>query len=78
MNIFKEKDKKIIQILDNSVHSTNFDDNHKKYVNIFNMGLYMTKLIIQKHFDGEIEFRNTNYSYNNEILKGGEYKITLP
>lgn len=78
VNIFKEKDKKIIQILDNSVHSTNFDDNHKKYVNIFNMGLYMTKLIIQKHFDGEIEFRNTNYSYNNEILKGGEYKITLP
>lgn len=78
INIFKEKDKKIIQILDNSLHSSNFDDNQKKYVNIFNMGLYMTKLIIQKHFDGEIEFKNINYPYNNQILKGGEYKITLP
>ena len=73
VNIYKENDKKIIKILDNSIHVTNFDDHHKK----FNMGLYMTKLIIQKHFNGDIFHKDIDYAYNDENLKGGEYTIIL-
>lgn len=73
INIYTENDKKIIKILDNSIHITNFDDHHKK----FNMGLYMTKLIIQKHFNGDIFHKDIEYTYNDENLKGGEYTIIL-
>jgi len=76
INIFKENDKKYIKILDNSIHVVNFDDNHKQYTN-FNMGVYMTKLIIQKHFNGDIYHKNIEYKYEHETLKGGEYTIVL-
>lgn len=73
VNIYKENDKKIIKILDNSIHVMNFDDHHKK----FNMGLYMTKLIVQKHFNGDIFHKDIEYTYNEENLRGGEYTIIL-
>jgi signal transduction histidine kinase len=76
INIFKENDKKYIKILDNSIHVVNFDDNYKQYTN-FNMGIYMTKLIIQKHFHGDIYHKNIEYEYEHESLKGGEYTIVL-
>jgi hypothetical protein len=41
------------------------------------MGLYMTKLIIQKHFHGDIHHKDIEYIYNEENLKGGEYTIIL-
>lgn len=74
INIYKENDKKIIKIIDNSIHISSFDDEHHKK---FNMGLYMTKLIIQKHFNGDIHHKDIEYTYNEENLKGGEYTITL-
>ncbi len=73
INIYKIDDKKYIKITDNSIHVINFDDHHKR----FNMGLYMTKLIIQKHFNGDIQHKNIEYEYNKESFKGGEYTITL-
>ncbi len=51
----------------------NFDDHHKK----FNMELYMTKLIVQKHFNGDIFHKDIEYTYNEENLRGGEYTIIL-
>ena len=78
INVFKKDDKKYIKILDNSTHCVSFEESHKKYTNIFNMGLYMTRLIIQKHFNGDIRYQNITYFYNNQTIKGGEYTIVLP
>lgn len=72
IDIHKESDKKILRIRDNSTHMVNFDN-----VKNFNMGLYMTKLIIQNHFKGDINYEHMEYTYKNENLKGGEYTITL-
>ena len=73
IKIYVKGDKKIIKVIDNSIHLASFDDHQKK----FNMGLYMTELIIQKHFNGDINYKNIDYVYNTQTLKGGEYTITL-
>ncbi|MDZ7817731.1 MAG: HAMP domain-containing sensor histidine kinase [Aliarcobacter sp.] len=42
------------------------------------IGLYMSKLIVEKHLDGEISSENTEFEFNNKIYKGALFKIILP
>lgn len=77
INISMQNNNKVIKICDNSNHKIDYDDKEKQ-LNIFNLGLYITKLIIEKHFDGDVEFNNIEYSYKDEKFVGGEYTITLP
>jgi signal transduction histidine kinase/ABC-type nitrate/sulfonate/bicarbonate transport system substrate-binding protein len=42
------------------------------------IGLYMSKLIVEKHLDGEISSENTKFEFNNKIYKGALFKIILP
>lgn len=78
INMFTQDGRKILKIYDNCNHESDSNENHKKQINIFNMGLYMTKLIIQNHFNGDIEFNNINFQYNGKNYKGEEYTIILP
>ena len=40
-------------------------------------GLYMTKIIIEKHTNGVIKFENVEYMYKNETLKGSQFTIII-
>ena len=42
------------------------------------IGLYMSKLISEKHLDGEIIVRNVSFEFNNTIYQGAIFKIILP
>ena len=42
------------------------------------IGLYMSKLIIEKHLNGEITAKNITYKYNNREYKGALFQIILP
>lgn len=42
------------------------------------IGLYMSKLIVEKHLDGELNVKNISYSFKNKIHKGALFKIILP
>ncbi len=42
------------------------------------LGLYMTYQIITQNFNGKIEVKNSNYTYEGKDLKGVEFTITLP
>ena len=42
------------------------------------IGLYMSKLISEKHLDGEIIVRNVSFEFNNTIYQGALFKIILP
>ncbi len=76
INIYENDNTKYIKIIDNSIHQLSFDEKNRNFSN-FNMGIYMTKLILQKHFNGELHDKNVEYTYENKILKGKEYTILL-
>ena len=38
----------------------------------------MSKLIIEKHLNGEITAKNITYKYNNREYKGALFQIILP
>ena len=76
INIYQDENNKYIKIIDNSIHKLSFDEKNKRFTN-FNMGIYMTKLILQKHFNGQLQDKNIEYLYEGKILKGGEYTIVL-
>ena len=42
------------------------------------IGLYMTREIIVKHSNGNIEVYNREYEYNNKVYKGAEFIVKLP
>ncbi|MDZ7817248.1 MAG: ABC transporter substrate-binding protein [Aliarcobacter sp.] len=42
------------------------------------IGLYMSKLIVEKHLNGQISVQNVSYEFNNTTYKGALFKITLP
>jgi PAS domain S-box-containing protein len=42
------------------------------------IGLYMTKLMIEKHMNGSIEVKNHLFEYKGVQYKGAMFKITLP
>lgn len=49
----------------------------KEYTDMFNMGLFMTTLIVEKHFNGSIKLETTVFNYDNIKYSGGEYTIRL-
>ena len=42
------------------------------------IGLYMSKLIVEKHLDGQIKVKNTSFEFNKKIYHGALFKIILP
>uniref|UniRef100_UPI0040485BEA ABC transporter substrate-binding protein n=3 Tax=Aliarcobacter sp. TaxID=2321116 RepID=UPI0040485BEA len=42
------------------------------------IGLYMSKLLVEKHLDGEITVANKKFTFNNKHYKGAMFRITLP
>jgi signal transduction histidine kinase/ABC-type nitrate/sulfonate/bicarbonate transport system substrate-binding protein len=42
------------------------------------IGLYMSKLIVEKHLDGEISVQNIDFKFNSKTYNGALFKITLP
>ncbi len=42
------------------------------------IGLYMSKEIIQKHMQGEIEAKNISYQYKDQHYNGAEFTIKIP
>ena len=85
IDLFQEDDKKYLIIKDNSGKNT-FDND----ADIFNQnldsgnlnnnsktGLYMTKIIIEKHTKGFITFDNVKFSYKDKNYKGNQFTIIL-
>lgn len=66
-----------LNIKDNSL--TNLKEYEEtKFTEIFNISLYMAKLIIQKHFNGEIVHKAENFTLNSENYRGHKYTIIMP
>lgn len=42
------------------------------------VGLYMSKMIMEKHMRGTLEASNVNFRYSNNAYTGAEFKISLP
>ena len=42
------------------------------------IGLYMSKIIVEKHLEGEITAKNTTFKFNNKEYKGALFQIILP
>jgi ABC-type nitrate/sulfonate/bicarbonate transport system substrate-binding protein/signal transduction histidine kinase len=42
------------------------------------IGLYMSKLIVEKHLDGKLSAKNISFEFNNTLYKGALFKIVLP
>ena len=42
------------------------------------IGLYMSKLIVEKHLNGQISAQNVSYEFNNTIYNGALFKIIIP
>ena len=85
IDLFQEDNKKYLIIKDNSGKNT-FDND----TDIFNQnldsgnlnnnsktGLYMTKIIIEKHTKGFITFDNVKFSYKDKNYKGNQFTIIL-
>lgn len=85
IELFQKNDRKYLIIKDNSGENI-FD----KDFDIFNQnldsdnlnsnsktGLYMTKIIIEKHTKGIINFENVEFSYKNSTYKGSQFTIIL-
>ena len=86
INTLKDENKIIISIKDSAggikediidrIFEPYFTTKHKyKGTGI---GLYMSKLLVEKHLNGTIEVKNSNFVYENENYTGAEFKIILP
>ena len=53
-----------------------FTTKHKS--NGTGIGLYMSKILTEKHLKGDIQVRNVNFEYENKTYKGAEFTIILP
>ncbi len=86
IDLYEENSKKVLVIKDNSIGiSKDLEERIFKTDFLYELsdealdnGLFMTKLIIEKHFSGEICLNKASYTYNQDSLEGEEFKIILP
>lgn len=86
INIYKDDESLKIKIKDNAkgikediidkIFEPYFTTKHKFHGT--GIGLYMSKLLVEKHLKGNIEVHNSVYNYKNIEYKGAEFTITLP
>ena len=86
INVYKENNNMIIQIKDNAggikddiidkVFEPYFTTKHKSKGT--GIGLYMSKLLVEKHLNGTLNVRNEEYSFMNKNRKGAIFEIVLP
>ena len=77
IDLTSTNDKVILKIKENTKNPFTYKFDKEKYSDIFNMGLFMTTLIIEKHFDGSITLENIKFMHNKKEYVGGEYTIIL-
>jgi two-component system, NtrC family, C4-dicarboxylate transport sensor histidine kinase DctB len=77
MDLTSTTDYVILKIKENTRNPFAYKFDKEKHSEIFNMGLFMTTLIIEKHFNGNIKLENTKFFHNNKEYIGGEYTIVL-
>ena len=86
IDTFQNENQLIIQIKDNAgginddiidkVFEPYFTTKHQ--FNGTGIGLYMSKLLIEKHLKGELKVRNTEYTFKDKIHKGALFEVILP
>ncbi|QKE29255.1 GAF sensor-containing signal transduction histidine kinase [Arcobacter acticola] len=85
IDLFQKDGKKYIviknnsgeKILDNNKNIINENLHLEKINNNSKSGLYMTKIIIEKHTNGVITFDNVEFSYKGKDYKGEQFTIIL-
>ena len=86
IDTFQNENQLIIQIKDNAggINDDIIDKIFEPYFTTkhqFNgtgIGLYMSKLLIEKHLKGELKVRNTEYTFKDKIHKGALFEVILP
>ena len=65
--------------LDNSIKENIFEQRYRNKENTQDsgVGLFLTKLIIEKHMKGTIDVKNTDYSYEGKNYTGALFTINL-
>ena len=85
IELFQKDNKKYLIIKDNSGENIlnnnqdifNKDFDLKSSNNSSKTGLYMTKIIIEKHTKGLITFDNIKFTYQDIIYSGNQFTIAL-
>ena len=85
IDLFQKDDKNYLLIKDNSGESIydNDEDFFDQSLDSGNLnknsktGLYMTKIIIEKHTKGFITFKNVEFTYKDSSYKGSQFTIIL-
>lgn len=86
IDVFQEENQVIIQIKDNAegIDESIIDKIFEPYFTTkhqFNgtgIGLYMSKLLVEKHLNGTIRVRNEEFTFMDKIHKGAVFEIILP
>jgi signal transduction histidine kinase len=86
IDVFQKENQIIIQIKDNAegIDETIIDKIFEPYFTTkhqFNgtgIGLYMSKLLVEKHLKGTIKASNIEYTFMDKIHKGALFEIILP
>ena len=86
INVYKENNNMVIQIKDNAggikddiidkIFEPYFTTKHKSRGT--GIGLYMSKLLVEKHLNGTLSAKNEQYSFMNKNHKGALFEIVLP
>jgi signal transduction histidine kinase len=86
INIYQQENDLIIRIQDNAggideniidkIFEPYFTTKHKS--NGTGIGLYMSKLLVEKHLKGTLKVKNKEFLYMDKIHKGALFEIILP
>ena len=86
INVYREENNLIIQIKDSAggiadniidkIFEPYFTTKHQ--FNGTGIGLYMSKLLVEKHLKGTLTVKNVEFSFMDKIHKGALFEIVLP